>query len=43
MKKAQMHTQRKNYEFLMTAKTVEREILAERDVPDVIENVVTLR
>ena len=38
-----MHSQRKNYEFLITAKTAEREILAERDAPDVIENVVTLR
>ena len=43
LKKSPRVTQTKLYESLTVTKTVKREILVERDVPDAIENAVALR
>ena len=42
LNKAPLPTQRKLCEFLTVAKTVKREILVKRDVPESIENTVAL-
>ena len=42
IKKSPMLTQTKLYDSLTVTKTVKREILVERDMPDVIENAVAL-
>ena len=42
LNKAPLPTQRKLCEFLTVAKTVKREILVKRDVPESIENAVAL-
>ena len=43
LKKSPWVTQTKLYDFLTVSKTVKREVLVERDVPDAIENAVALR
>ena len=43
MEKAPLLTQKKLYEILTITNTVRREILVERNVPNVIENAATLR
>ena len=43
LKKSPWVTPTKLYESLTVTKTVKREILVERDIPDVIENAVALR
>ena len=43
LKKSPSVTQTELFESLTLTKTVKREILVERDVPDVIENAVALR
>ena len=43
LKKSPRVTRTKLYESLTLTKTVKREILLERDVPDAIENAVSLR
>ena len=43
LKKSPRITQTKLYASLTLTKTVKREILVERDIPDAIENAVALR
>ena len=43
LKKSPRVTQTKLYEFLTVTKTVKREILVERDLPNATENAVALR
>ena len=43
LKKSSMVTQTKLYESLTVTKTVKREIMVKRDVPDATENAVAMR
>ena len=43
LKKVPLLTERKLYEFLSVTKTVQKDILVEQDIPDVIQNVVSLK
>ena len=42
-KKVPLLTERKLYEFLSVTKTVQKDIMVEQDMPDVIQNVVSFK
>ena len=43
LKKVPLLTERKLYEFLSVTKTVQKDIMVEQDIPDVIQNVVSFK